>query len=91
MAKTSGTAVALLFKGGNLPVDEAPVQSKPADFRPHPRMESVKRAEAPPAKHDPPFVMQIISGASKHEVTFSGPNAEVKNNGEAKNNNGETK
>jgi pilus assembly protein CpaB len=79
VAKTSGTAVALLFKGGNLPVDAG----KPAP-PPHPRMEPLRRPEAPPVKRDPPFVMQIISGSSKRDVTFSGPNAEVKNNGEAK-------
>jgi hypothetical protein len=55
-------------------------------------MEPARRAETPPAvKRDPSFVMQIISGASKREVTFSGPTAEVKNNSEAKNNNGEAK
>jgi pilus assembly protein CpaB len=93
VAKTSGTAVALLFRGGNLPVDAAPpVPTRPEASLPRPRMEPARRAETPPAvKHDPSFVMQIISGASKREVTFSGPTAEVKNNSEAKNNNGEVK
>jgi pilus assembly protein CpaB len=85
VAKTSGTAVALLFRGGNLPVDvPQPAPDRTPASLPRPRMEPVKRAEAPPIKHDPPFVMQIISGSSKHEVSFSGPNAEVKNNGETK-------
>jgi pilus assembly protein CpaB len=92
VAKTSGTAVALLFKGGNLPVDKAsPAPGRPAASLPRPRIEPVRLPEAPPVKHDPPFVMQIISGASKSEVTFSGPNAQVKNNSEIKNNNGEAK
>ena len=93
VAKTSGTAVALLFRGGNLPVDAPPAPGRPPASlpRPSPRMQQVRRAEAPPLKHDPPFVMQIISGASKREVSFSGPNAEVKNNSEVKNNNGEAK
>lgn len=84
VAKTSGTAVALLFRGGNLPVDAPPPVADRSAPLPHPRMEAVRRAEEPPVKRDSPFVMQIISGASKREVTFSGPNAEVKNNGEAK-------
>ena len=68
------------------PIDTPPASERPAS-PPRPRMEPpVRRAEAPPVKHDPPFVMQIISGSSKHEVAFSGPNAEVKNNREVKNN-----
>jgi hypothetical protein len=51
----------------------------------------VRAAEPPPAKHDPSFVMQIISGSSKHEVTFSGPDAEVKNNTAEMKNNREAK
>jgi pilus assembly protein CpaB len=93
MAKTSGTAVALLFKGGNLPLDAQPAPAARPAATPRPRIEPVRRAElpAPPPKKDPPFVMQIISGSSKREVSFSGPNAEAKNNsGEAKNN-GEAK
>jgi pilus assembly protein CpaB len=91
VAKTSGTAVALLFKGGNLPVDTPPAAARPAS-PPRPRLEPpVKRAEAPPVKRDPPFVMEIISGALKSDVTFSGPNAEVKNNNNEVKKNGETK
>jgi len=93
VAKTSGTAVALLFKGGNLQADKppAPLAARRAS-PPSPRMEPpVRRAEAPPVKRDPPFVMQIISGASKREVSFSGPNAEVKNNNNEVKNNGEAK
>jgi pilus assembly protein CpaB len=90
VAKTSGTAVALLFKGGNLPVDAAAERPAPQS---RPRMEPpvVRRTEAPPVKRDPPFVMQIISGSSKREVTFSGPNADVKNNNGEVKNNGEAK
>jgi pilus assembly protein CpaB len=85
VAKTSGAAVALLFNGGNLPAAAPlPVEPRPS---PRPRLEPpVRAAEAPPVKREPPFVMQIISGASKRDVTFSGPNVGVKNNsGEAKN------
>jgi pilus assembly protein CpaB len=93
VAKTSGTAVALLFKGGNLPTDtpQAPLAARRAS-PPRSRMEPpVRRAEAPLVKRDPPFVMQIISGASKRDVSFSGPNAEVKNNNGEVKNNGEAK
>jgi pilus assembly protein CpaB len=92
VAKTSGTAVALLFKGGNLPAVTPPsIAGRPAS-PPRPRLEPpVKRAEAPPPKRDPPFVMQIISGASRSEVSFSGPNAGVKNNNNEVKNNGEAK
>ena len=93
VAKTSGTAVALLFKGGNLAVDKpsAPLGTRPAS-PPRPRLEPpAKRAEAPPPKRDPPFVMQIISGASRSEVSFAGPNAEVKNNNNEVKKNGENK
>jgi pilus assembly protein CpaB len=83
--KTPGTAVSLLFKGGNLPVDPQ-AQTRPVSQPRPPRAEPVvvRRVEMapppPPVKKDPPFVMQIISGSSKKEVTFSGPNADVKNN-----------
>src|SRR5580692_8700341 len=51
IAKTPGTAVALLFQGGKLP---APAQ--PA-FAPRPRaVEPVRKADPPPKK-EPPFVM----------------------------------
>jgi pilus assembly protein CpaB len=64
IAKTPGTAVALLFQGGKLP---APAQ--PA-FAPRPRaVEPVRKADPPPKK-EPPFVMQIINGTKKTDITF---------------------
>jgi pilus assembly protein CpaB len=91
VANTPGTAVALLFRGGNLPADAPPRVADRAASPPRPRTEAVRAAEPPPAKHDPSFVMQIISGSSKHEVTFSGPDAEVKNNTAEMKNNREAK
>src|SRR5580693_4543435 len=54
IAKTSGTAVALLFQGGKLPAPApAPVSA------PRPRaVEPVRKAVDPPPKKEPPFVMQ---------------------------------
>jgi pilus assembly protein CpaB len=66
IAKTPGTAVALLFQGGKLP---APPQ--PALAAPRPRaIEPVRRAADPPPKKEPPFVMQIINGTHKTDITF---------------------
>jgi hypothetical protein len=93
VAKTTGTAVALLFRGGSLPTDRQAAAAAPAGPAgtagpapaPRPRMEPVRRAEEPVVRKDPPFVMQIISGNQKREVTFQGANAEAKNNnGDAK-------
>jgi pilus assembly protein CpaB len=94
VAKTPGTAVALLFKGGNLPKEAAPHPASHAAPPPPPKeLMPVARAYEPAVKRDPPFVMQIISGDKKQEVTFSGPNANVKNNssGSDSKNNGEAK
>jgi pilus assembly protein CpaB len=80
VAKTPGTAVSLLFKGGNLEKEMAQSRVPVAAPR-QPRIEPVaRRAEALPARREPPFVMQLISGSSKRDVNFSGPNADVKNN-----------
>jgi len=68
LAKTPGTAVALLFQGGKLPLP-----AQPAVLRaPRPRaVELVRKAEAPSApKREAPFVMEIISGAHKSDITF---------------------
>jgi pilus assembly protein CpaB len=66
IAKTPGTAVALLFQGGKLP---GPPQ--PALAAPRPRaIEPVRRAADPPPKKEPPFVMQIINGTHKTDITF---------------------
>jgi pilus assembly protein CpaB len=64
VSKTSGTAVALLFRGGKL---DGPVNPLPV-LRPR-AVEAVRKAE-PPVKKDPPFVMQIISGTRKTDITF---------------------
>ena len=50
VAKTSGTAVALLFRGGNLPVDAPPPVADRSAPLPRPRMEAVRRAEAAAGK-----------------------------------------
>ena len=97
-AKTPGTAVSLLFKGGNLQaqatdsepkfVTGAPattVTSAPKRPRRETATASVERtplaAPPQPAKPEPPFTMQIISGTRKQEVTFQNQNAGPKNNG----------
>lgn len=69
VAKTPGTAVSLLFKGGSLQADH-PIAPAPS----RQRIEPVRRIEpAVVVKRDPPFVMQIISGGKKQEVTFGQP------------------
>jgi pilus assembly protein CpaB len=83
VAKTPGTAVALLFKGGDLPVNAPPPARRTAP-PPPPRAEPVRTAEAPEIKASSPFVMQIISGSHKQDVAFAGPNAELKDLSEAK-------
>jgi pilus assembly protein CpaB len=66
IAKTPGTAVALLFQGGKL------LQPPPAPVSaPRPRaVEPVRKAAEPPPKKEPPFVMQIINGTKKTDITF---------------------
>src|SRR5580658_10221953 len=60
IAKTPGTAVALLFQGGKLPTPQQPASA------PRPRVVAVVRKAAdPPPKKEPPFVMQIINGTKK--------------------------
>jgi len=66
VAKTPGTAVALLFQGGKLPDLSAPIVA------PRPRAAApVRKAEAPPApRHEAPFVMELISGGHKNDISF---------------------
>jgi pilus assembly protein CpaB len=66
VAKTPGTAVALLFQGGKLlpPPQPAPVS------QPRPRAALPVLKADPPPKKEPPFTMQIISGAQKKDITF---------------------
>jgi pilus assembly protein CpaB len=67
IAKTPGTAVGLLFQGGKLP---APLQAA-SPSAPRPRAVIPVRREAdPPPKKEPPFVMQIINGTKKTDITF---------------------
>jgi pilus assembly protein CpaB len=68
IAKTPGTAVSLLFQGGKLPAAPQQLASAPA---PRPRaVIQVRREADPPPKKEPPFVMQIINGTKKTDVTF---------------------
>jgi pilus assembly protein CpaB len=70
VAKTSGTAVGVLFNGGKLkPAGDAEVEAKPR------RAPAVARTAAnlpaaAPARKDAPFVMEIISGNKKAETKF---------------------
>jgi len=75
ISKTPGTAVGLLFRGGKLPVAEGPLPA-PAPARPRVVAEAPRRIEAPPVKREPPFVMEIISGTTKNNISF--PNGEGK-------------
>jgi pilus assembly protein CpaB len=83
VAKTNGTAVALLFKGGNLVAEHD--ASSAAQPRPRPVSEPQRKIEAP-VRREPPFVMQIISGARKQEIAFPAAGGEIK--AEAKNGEG---
>jgi len=65
IAQTTGTAVALLFQGGKLPGPPLPVTAP----RPRAVVQPVRMAEPPP-KREPPFVMQIINGTKKTDITF---------------------
>ncbi len=92
-AKTPGTAVSLLFKGGSLQAQASEMAPKPeGSAAPAPRkprrqttaeaVERVPLAPPPPAaKPAPPFQMEIISGTRKQEVTFSNQNSGPKNSG----------
>lgn len=82
VAKTPGTAVSLLFKGGGSLQSEAPQAGAPvvtaASAAPRrARRDTLDSALAPPpaAKTEVPFTMQIISGTHKSEITFSNPKA----------------
>jgi len=73
VAKTTGTAVRLLFDGtklksGDMQARVPPPRGEQADVRPPaPRTIPV----APP--RETPFVMEIISGTKKVETTFNNP------------------
>jgi pilus assembly protein CpaB len=71
IAKTPGTAVALLFGGGKLPslASLQPAQAQPQAPRPRAAVQPVRNADPPP-KREPPFVMQIINGTKKTDITF---------------------
>lgn len=89
VAKTPGTAVSLLFKGGNLQAQMGDSDPKPklvaavAPAPRRPRKEAAPAALAPPPapKPEAPFTMQIISGTRKQEVTFTSPNSAPKTTG----------
>jgi pilus assembly protein CpaB len=72
VAKTPGTALALLFRGGgklNLGEPEGP----PAAPRPRVRQAPPRpAAEYIPPRREAPFVMEIISGTKKSETKFDG-------------------
>ncbi len=80
VSKTSGTAVKLLFDGGRMPANNG-VEKPPVE----PRVRTVaaaapapRRADPPPVpekKADPPFTMQIITGAGKRDVSFPAASA----------------
>jgi hypothetical protein len=79
VAKTSGTAVKLLFDGGRMPANVGP-EKPPAE----PRVRTVataappvRRADPPPVekKADPPFTMQVITGSGKRDVSFPAASA----------------
>ncbi|HLH15850.1 MAG TPA: Flp pilus assembly protein CpaB [Bryobacteraceae bacterium] len=72
VAKTSGTAMALLFNGGKLKPSAPANDVQP---KPKPRRAAAPKvaAAAPPAAAPPketPFVMEIISGNKKAETRF---------------------
>lgn len=72
MSKTPGTALGLLFSGGKMKEEAAPAPA------PRPRVarassvapKPMSPIAAPPAKKDPPFVMEVISGNKKVEAKF---------------------
>jgi len=73
VAKTTGTAVRLLFDGTKLRTGELE-----APHDPQPRRTVVRAALPPPpmrpiAPKEAPFVMEIISGTKKVETTFNNP------------------
>jgi pilus assembly protein CpaB len=73
VAKTPGTAMALLFAGGRLNMPAA-VGARPAAPKP---LRPLLPAASPAPPKDKPFVMEIISGTKKTETRFA-------NGGEAK-------
>lgn len=74
IAKTPGTAVAKLFDGGKLKLDNDP-DEKPA-APPRPRVAVVRppvmsEPPQPLVRREGPFVMEIISGTKKSEARFN--------------------
>jgi len=69
IAKTPGTAVAMLFQGGKLPAAPQPASAPAQAPRRRAAVEPVRSADPPP-KSEPPFVMQIINGTKKTDITF---------------------
>lgn len=83
VAKTPGTAMSHLFLGGKFAMPQPRGEDGPAP-RPRPAQRAaapqpVMRELPPPPKKETPFVMEIISGASKVEKKF-----ENAGNGEGK-------
>ncbi len=68
IAKTPGTAMAVLFNGGKL---KSPVRRSPIPGRPDGPVRPAIAVAAPAAKKEPPFVMEIISGNKKAETKFT--------------------
>jgi pilus assembly protein CpaB len=77
IAKTPGTAMKFVWQGaGNLKTagaaDDPAATPRPRSVAQTPREPKVV-AQLPPPKKDPPFVMEILSGASRSEKTFEKP------------------
>jgi len=75
IAKTPGTAMKFVWGGaGNLKGAPTGEEAPPPPSRPHMAVERPREivAQAPPVKKekDPPFVMEILSGASRSETKF---------------------
>ncbi len=70
VTKTPGTALALLFTGDKLKLNDGnpPAAPRPRAAPPAPRVQPV--AVAPPPKKEAPFVMEILSGDKKTEQKF---------------------
>jgi pilus assembly protein CpaB len=75
VSKTPGTALAHLFDGGKLQMTPVSASSAPRQTASAP----VRRAEAEPLpKREQPFVMEIISGSKKTDITFQNGSGEGK-------------
>lgn len=79
VAKTTGTALGLLFGGGKMKMPSENAADPATDAKPRPRRAPAPRmvaaaapaAYAPPPKKEAPFVMEIISGNKKAETKFA--------------------